>query len=136
MLVAAAALAVSNLSVTLLRSTIPLSIHGSVTALETRLESHPGVDDVHLATISGRTLHIDADVAGHLRIGDLIEKKAWSRTLHTSQGRIRVGPSPDVWGMAITMPLILALVPVLLRRRRSPGPTNGQAPANRRRNGD
>jgi hypothetical protein len=119
-LVIVAGLALGNLSVTFLRSTIPLAVRGTVRALETRTESHPGVDDVHLVTIGGRRLHIDAAVASHLQIGDSVQKRAWSRTLHTSRGAVRLNPSAEVWGMAITMPLIAALALLLLPRYQSP----------------
>jgi len=119
-LVAVATLAFGNLSVTFLRSTIPLAIRGKVSALETRRESHPGVDDVHLVTIGDRRLHIDAEVASHLQIGDSVEKGAWSRTLQEPRGTVRLNPSADVWGMAITMPLIAALAMALFWRRQLP----------------
>jgi hypothetical protein len=117
-LVAVAAFALGNLAVTLLRSTIPIALNGPVTHLETRAEKHPGVDDVHLLTVGGRKLQIDAAVADRLRVGDVIDKRGWSRTLHTPRGDVRLEPSADVWGMAVAMPIVCAVSTILAVRRR------------------
>jgi hypothetical protein len=119
-LAAVALLALGNLAVTLLRSTIPLALNGTVTRLETRTEKHPGVDDVHLLTVGGRELQIDAEVAGLLHVGDAIEKKPWSRTLRTPRGIVRLNPSADVWGMTMAMPIIAAASAILVLRQRRP----------------
>jgi hypothetical protein len=107
-------LVLGNLAVPLLRSTIPLGLDGTVTKIQNRVEKHPGIDDVHLVTIGGQTLVMDRAVAGHLDVGDTVQKDAWSRTLRTQRETVKLSPSSDVWGMVITMPLVILLCGLLL----------------------
>lgn len=80
-------LALVNLTVTLHRSMIPVSVDGRITDMELRREKHPGVDDVHLLHVDGRRLHVDAAVAEALRPGLRMEKEVFSTTLETSRGQ-------------------------------------------------
>lgn len=114
-----AVLAVGNLWVTLTRSTIPLAIEGQVTDVELRFEKRRGVDDVYLVTVADRVLHVDTAIGRRIRTGDRLSKDAWSRTLSTPRGPVRLTPSRDARRMAAVMPLIgLAGVFLLLRAYR------------------
>lgn len=92
-----------------MRSAVPLSFDGPVEKIEVRREKHPGLDDVHLVTIGGRTLHVDAGVAGTLREGDRASKHAWSWRLSTPRGEVTLGLSNDARGMLVAMPLLVLL---------------------------
>lgn len=115
-----AVLALGNLWCTFHRSGIPVSLTGRVEAVEVRREKHPGLDDVHLVTIGGRQIHLDAEVAAHLAEGEAVRKAAWSRHMETRGGSLAVVPSRDFLRMALAMPLVAMLALALLRRRRLP----------------
>lgn len=109
-----ALMALGNLWFTLRRSGIPVSLTGTVERVEIRREKHPGLDDVHLVTISGSEIHLDADVASLLRVGDET-RKAWGATgLTTPRGESRIKPSKDFLRMAVAMPLVVGLALLLL----------------------
>lgn len=109
-------LALVNIASTFHRSGIPLALSGRVERVDVRGEKHPGLDDVHLVTIAGRTTHLDAGVASQLRVGDVVSKGAWSTTIATPRGQVELVLSQDFRRMAVSMPLILLLVFVLLRQ--------------------
>lgn len=78
------------------RSTLPLSLDGTVTSVEVRHEKHPGVDDVWMVTLDDDApRHLDRDVARLLEPGDRVRKTAWSATLHVDEAVHDVGLSRD-----------------------------------------
>ncbi|MEZ6010222.1 MAG: hypothetical protein R3F05_21005 [Planctomycetota bacterium] len=115
LLILAVLLAAGNVAWTFMRSGVPFSLEGTVERIEVRREKHPGLDDVHLVTIGGQTLHVDADVAGALREGDRVSKQAWSWSLSTPREQVRLGLSNDARGMLVAMPLLVLLGLVALR---------------------
>ncbi len=118
LLVVVLVLAAGNLWATFHRSGIPVGLTGRVERVEVRHEKHPGLDDVHLVTISGRETHLDADVASWVREGDEVCKRAWSVELTTPRGVRRLGVSRDFGRMAVAMPLMVVLALFLLGRGR------------------
>ena len=116
----ASLLAIGNTYETLRRSTIPLEIEGQVNALEVRREKHPGVDDVHLLSVDGRSVHVDAQVASIVSRGSKLRKDPWSSQLWIDQAAHRLSPSRDSKGMLIAMPVILLVLAVLLGTRSRP----------------
>lgn len=127
MLVAAGlAFSVGNIWVTLARSTIPVSLSGTVTDKELREEKHPGVDDVYLVTFSdGRVIQVDRSVFVAARVGAPLEKEAWSRRLRTGEQDVDLDLSTDARRMFILMPLAAALVLVAARKRGARLPCGG-----------
>ena len=113
----AALLALGNLWFTFHRSGIPVSLTGTVERVEVRQEKHPGLDDVHLVTISGREIHLDAEVASLVEPGDEIQKGQWSTSLTTSRATRGIRPSKDFWRMVLAMPLLVGLAALLLGYR-------------------
>jgi len=114
-----------NLGHTLRRSTLPLRLEGTVTALEVRREKKPGIDDVHLLWLGRRVIEVDPAVTAQLRPGERISKRAWDREIQTPRGPVRLKPSRDFWGMAVVMPALAALTGWLLERRRGQGTGKG-----------
>ena len=110
-------LAAGNFWATFHRSGIPVGLSGRVERVEVRHEKHPGRDDVHLVTVAGCEVHLDADVASLVREGDDISKSAWSTQLTTPRGTQELGVSKDFQRMTIAMPLMIGLGLLLLRRR-------------------
>jgi hypothetical protein len=110
----ALALAIGNSYETFRRSTIPLGIEGSVESLEVRREKHPGVDDVHLLVVQGKTIHVDAEVASVLNRGAELQKDAWSPSLRIDQVSHQLSPSRDSRGMLVVMPVVLLVLAGLL----------------------
>ena len=115
LLVLLLALALANLWSTFHRSGIPVALSGRVERVELRTEKHPGLDDVYLVRVGGRTTHLDADVASLFEVGADVQKAAWSRSLTTSRGVQQISVSTDFKRMTIAMPLIVALGLILLR---------------------
>ena len=113
-------LALGNLWFTFQRSGIPADLTGRVERLESRREKHPGLDDVHLVTISGAVTHLDAEVAMELKLGDELRKSSWGAELETPRATIALHGSKDFRRMAIAMPLIMALAWILLLLGRRP----------------
>jgi len=121
LLVLVGLLCVGNLWTTFHRSGIPVALTGRIERVEVRPEKHPGLDDVHLVTVSGRTTHLDAEVASLLLEGDEIRKASWSAELTTPRGTSRLDVSRDSWRMLLAMPILLGLAVALLRwRARAP----------------
>jgi hypothetical protein len=125
-----ALLALGNLWSTFHRSGIPVALTGRVERVEVRREKHPGLDDVHLVTISGRRIHLDADVAALVQEGDEVRKPAWSTHLTTPRGTSRIGLSRDFRRMIVAMPVAFVLALLLLgygtpRQRGSPPEVGG-----------
>ncbi len=119
LLVLAALLALGNLWFTFHRSGIPAALTGRVGRVEVRPEKHPGLDDVHLVTVAGREIHLDAEVATLLAEGDEVRKSAWSTEIEVHGRTDAIGVSRDFLRMALAMPLLMALAVVLLWRRRA-----------------
>jgi hypothetical protein len=118
------ALAIGNGYETLRRSTIPLAVDGRVESLEVRREKHPGVDDVHLLVVGGRTIHVDAAVARAVERGAELHKDAWSATLRVDAAPRRLSPSRDTTGMMVVMPVVLLVLGALLLTAQPRGPTS------------
>lgn len=110
-------LALGNLWSTFHRSGIPAALTGRVGRIEVRPEKHPGLDDVHLVTVSGDETHLDSESAALLRDGDDIRKDSWSAELTTPRGTSRLRLSRDFWRMLLAMPLLIGLAVALLRWR-------------------
>ena len=113
--VGALVLASGNLWETFRRSTVPLELNGRVEMIEVRREKHPGVDDVHLVAIEGRTIHVDEAFAMHLDLGMRVVKRGWSTQVTVNGRDVTIHPSRDFYGMAIVMPLLLVILLVVLR---------------------
>ena len=88
-------------------------MHGTVARVEIRHEKHPGIDDVYLVEIGGRTFHLDSAIASRLTQGDLIKKKGWSRSMKVNAQTVRLRVSPDFKGMLVAMPLMVLIAFVL-----------------------
>ena len=102
-------LGLGNLWTTLHRSAIPIGLRGTVSSIELRNEKHPGKDDVYLAWLGKRAVHLDTPIAEALRPGDRISKRPWETRLETPRGRLPLSVSQDFRGMAALMPLLLLL---------------------------
>lgn len=97
------------------RSTIPSAIDGTVTAREVRQEKHPGVDDVWLIAVDdGRLRHVDASVAGTLKVGDTLHKSRWDSALFVNGQPRRVQLSRDARAMLWLGPAIAVLSTTLI----------------------
>lgn len=116
-LLLAAILGAGNLAFTLARSTIPLRIDGVVSDVRTLREKHPGVDDVHILVVSGRSLQVDAEVAEHLHPGDRVSKARWASRMQRGRGSFPLRLSRDFRGMLVAVPVTLAWAGVLRRNR-------------------
>lgn len=111
LLVIASCLAAANLWYAAARSTIPLALADSATAVEVRREKHPGRDDVYLLrTKSGNTLHVDEEVAKAISVPADLQKAAWSSQLSSAGISIPLVWSRDCRGMAFVMPGALLVV--------------------------
>ncbi len=96
------------------RSTLPLSLDGTVTSVEVRHEKHPGVDDVWMVALDdAEPRHLDRDVARLLQRGDEVDKEAWSPTLTVDGVRHDVGPSRDARVFLALSPALLLAVAAL-----------------------
>lgn len=113
-----------NVGITFARSTIPYALHGRIEAIDLKFEKHPGVDDVYLVTINGRSYHVDRAVGVRLDQSDRIDKQAWSASLRTPRETVRLRPSADARRMTAVMPvavlaaLALTLAGARIDRRR------------------
>lgn len=122
-------LCVFNLYVLIHRSLIPVSVDGVVTGTEIRIEKLPGTDDVHIVVIDGRQIHVNPSIEGALSRGERVSKPAFSTSLQTSDGPLRLRPSTEFWRMLLLMPAMLALTVWVLslgrkgRRWRQPART-------------
>ncbi len=114
-------LALGNLWTTFCRSGIPVGLSGVVESVEVRREKHPGLDDVWLVRVGGREVHLDAEVASLVRLGDGLRKPAWSAELVTPRGTFGVSVSKDFRRMAVAMPLLIGLAVFLCWRRSNRG---------------
>ena len=105
------ALCTANLFTAALRTTIPRHINGTVTHRAVLHEKHGEIDDVCLLTLdSSRTIHVDHAVFDAVTKGSRLAKARWSRSLVIGARTWRIPLSPDLRGMLITMPLILAVL--------------------------
>jgi hypothetical protein len=112
-------LAAVNLWNAAVRSTIPLALHGKITEIELRREKHPGKDDVFVLRVdSGITIHIDAQLAQELEVGQRLDKIAWQTDLEVvrdgdeSTSKLSLKWSRDYYGMCVAMPLVLIVYAV------------------------
>lgn len=108
------ALALANLWFAAVRSTIPLALDGQIQSKERRLEKHPGIDDVFLITLNGRTLQVDQPLYDAVNPGTVVDKWSWSHEVAMSGAGIRLSWSPDARGMAWAMPFTMAILAVLV----------------------
>ena len=106
------------------RSTIPVAIDAEVTSVEVRGEKHPGVDDVWLVGLDGRTHHFDAAVARAVAVGDRVVKERFSRTLLVDGEPVPLRLSDDARAMLWVAPgtaVVTVAVAALLGKRRRDG---------------
>lgn len=95
------ALCLGNIWYAAARSTIPLSLKGTVTKKQVGTEKHPGVDDAYMITLDSRqTLCIDKLPFDAMATGDAIEKKAWQRELQVVGNAVGLKWSQDFYGIA------------------------------------
>lgn len=116
--------AVANVAVTIHRSLIPVALEGEVTQVELRREKRPGLDDVWLAHIGGRRIHVDAVVARAMAPGAMVSKPAWSTTLQVDGRGVGLRLSSEARNMLWVMPLTVAVVAatgIVARRLRRRG---------------
>ncbi|TCI99765.1 hypothetical protein [Aeromicrobium sp. IC_218] len=103
------------------RSTLPLSLDGTVTSVEVRHEKHPGVDDVWMVALDdGPPRHLDRRVARLLEPGDEVRKDRWSGTVQVAGTTHDVGLSRDArvfLGLSPLLVLATAGLGVLATRR-------------------
>ena len=114
-------LCAGNLWFTLVRSTIPLNLDGRVESIDILTEKHPGLDDVYIARVGDKSIHIDEAVARNLREGDSIRKDAWSERIKNTtdpKRSIELSTSEDFRGMLAVMPTVVVIVGVILIARR------------------
>lgn len=121
-------LCATNLVVTLVRSTIPISIEGRLEDIEFLTEENPGIDDIYVLHIDDRQVHVDRAVAKQLASGVHVSKDAWSNDLTVGRFQnartVEVGPSDDFIGMLFVMPVTAMALAILLFSRRSAGGTS------------
>lgn len=121
-------LCATNLVVTLVRSTIPISIEGQLEDIEFLTEENPGIDDIYVLHIDDRQVHVDRAVAKQLASGVHVSKDAWSNDLTVGRFQnartVEVGPSDDFIGMLFVMPVTAMALATLLFSRRSAGGTS------------
>lgn len=107
--------AMANVWVTAARSLIPLELDGQVLRVETRLEKHPGLDDVHVMQIQEsrgeREFQFDAVLRPLLRPEIRIAKERFSHELYVNGDATHLDFSADFRGIAVTM--VLATVMIL-----------------------
>ncbi len=103
--------AMANVWVTAGRSTIYYSLDGTVTAMDRRLEKHPGLDDVYLISINSRAwIQIDKGLFDQLHIGSQLTKERWSKQIEVEGQSSRLEYSSDLVGMVRALPLICAIL--------------------------
>ena len=91
------------------RSTIPLSLNGTVTKTEQRFEKHHGKDDVYLLWIDDVEYQVDRTLFEEVAQGDTLQKSAWSKQVLVSGRSVNLGYSKDWSGMRIAMPLVVCV---------------------------
>lgn len=117
-----------NLWATLDRSTAPRAIDARVTELRTITEKHPGLDDTHLVRLDdGRRMQVDKTVFALLTPGAHVTKDAWAWRITVDGEPHPIAASPDLRGMWVAMPTLMAMVIALAIRARRPR-TSGPAP--------
>ena len=116
------AFAVSGAWALAARSTIPVAIDAEVTSVEVRQEKNPGVDDVWLVGLDGRTHHLDGAVARTVQVGDTVVKERFSWTLLVDGEPVALRLSDDARTMLGVAPgtaaVAVALAALLGTRRR------------------
>lgn len=111
------------------RSTIPISLDGTVTSIETRAEKHPGVDDVWMVTVDDKQRHLDATIADRLEIGDRVFKQRWDTRLDVNNESRTVNLSGDARAMVLLAPLMALVAAALaLPRRRTRASATARPP--------
>jgi hypothetical protein len=107
----AVALALANVWISAVRSTIPVKFDDRVVSREVRTEKHPGNDDVCLLYLDPAGLtQVDRRVYEAVQDGDSLQKASWSRTLNIGANSFELKWSIDCRGMVIAMPLTLAVI--------------------------
>lgn len=109
LLLLAVGLAVGNYWTATHRSTIPLSLNGTVTKTEQRFGKHHGKDDVYLIWIDDVEYQVDKDLFEEVAQGDTLQKSAWSKQVLVNGRRVTLGYSKDWSGMLIAMPLVVCV---------------------------
>lgn len=118
-------LCITNLVVTLWRSTIPDSLDGTVENIEFLTEDNPGIDDIYVVSVGDDELHVDRAVATRLTENVHVSKDAWSTEIvigrYGTARTIQLEPSEDFVGMVLAMPVAALVLVILLfvRRRRT-----------------
>lgn len=103
--------AMANMWLTAGRSTVPYAIDGTVTAMDRRLEKHPGLDDVYLISIdSGRWMQIDKLLFDLLHNGSQLTKQRWSKQIEVDGQSTHLEFSRDFVGMVRAFPLICSIL--------------------------
>lgn len=98
------------------RSTIPLSLKGTVTKKQVGTEKHPGVDDAYMITLDSRqTLCIDKLPFDAMATGDAIEKKAWQRELQVGAKAVGLQWSQDFYGIVGCMAAAMVIMVLMSR---------------------
>ncbi|MDQ4094805.1 MAG: hypothetical protein M3174_01180 [Actinomycetota bacterium] len=125
---AAISLCLVNLAVTLVRSTIPISIEGTIERIEFLSEENPGIDDIYVLHVDGAEIHVDREVARRLVSNVHVSKDAWSTEMtvgrYEAARTVDLAPSEDFAGMTLTMPIVLGVLLIALYARRDePAPT-------------
>ena len=129
LVVIAAALCLGNLIFSLLRSTIPIGLDGTVDNVEFLTSKNPGIDDIYVLSVDGNHIHVDKDVARLLRRGARISKDPWSTELTIGEGDsggvIQLRPSSDFTGMLVTTPVVILVLLILLRQTKGASASTG-----------
>lgn len=107
-------LCAGNLWFTAQRSTIPLSINGTLADKTIGREKHPGTDDVFwLRMTNGEKLHVDQEIFDAVRPGERLQKESWSRRLEHGNQFAELQWSNDVTGMLRVMPVAVGIMVLL-----------------------
>jgi hypothetical protein len=104
-------LAVANVMVTGLRTTIPRSLDAVVAERVVLHEKHPGLDDACLLALDdGRTLQVDPVIYDTVAPRDRLQKAAWEHTLQIDDRTLPLDWSADARGMVCLMPLVVVVM--------------------------
>lgn len=101
------------------RSTIPISLDGTITDIEVRSEKHPGVDDVWIVWINGTGHHLDAAIASEMSVGEDVSKERWQKHLVVDGAKRPVSLSGEARAMLYLSPVMMLLCAALALPRRT-----------------
>ena len=90
------------------RSLIPLALDDEVVSINYLSESGDVLMWVGLRD-AGR-MAVDTAVVESLRVGDRVEKSAWSTSLEVGEGSVLLRPSGEFWRLVVAQTVVLIVV--------------------------